>query len=87
MDFFLFIYIFVHISFSALRRVEELLQEDTMDRNLSAIKLKVFRKAIDLIMEVSLKKVKKPDLERILQSFPDASKLEDDRKWLPCTYI
>lgn len=67
---------------SALVRVDEL-QEDGTEKGLIAqSKKKVFRKAIDLIMESSTKTNRKPDLDRILQSFPDGTKLQDDRKWL-----
>lgn len=67
---------------SALVRVDEL-QDDGSEKSLIAqSKKKVFRKAIDLIMESSTKTNRKPDLERILQSFPDSTKLQDDRKWL-----
>ena len=66
---------------SALKRVEELHQEEVPDkRQLAAVKGRVFRKAIDLIMQPTASA--KPDLARILQSFPDVTKLQDDRKWL-----
>ena len=68
---------------SALVRANEL-QEDNLEKRLATqAKKKVFCKAMDLIMQSSNKSKNKPDLERILQSFPDASKLQDDRKWLP----
>jgi hypothetical protein len=71
---------------SALKRVEELCDEDgtlgTEVMTLNAVKGRIFRSAVNLILDSALNKNKKPDLERILQSFPDSGKLEDDRKWL-----
>ena len=67
---------------SALVRVDEL-QEDSSDKiQIAQVKKRVFRKAIDLIMKSPTAEGRKPDLVRILQSFPDGTKLQDDRKWL-----
>ena len=68
---------------SALKRVDELHHDDDKEKTqLAAVKGRVFRKAIDLIMRPKSADRRNPDLEIILQSFPDGTKLQDDRKWL-----
>lgn len=67
---------------SALNIIDELYDKEGKDE-VNDVKRKVFLKAIKFIMMDRSSGVKiKPDLERLLQSFPDCTKLCDDRKWL-----
>jgi hypothetical protein len=67
---------------SALNIIDALYDKEGKDE-LNVVKKKVFLKAIKFIMMDKSPGVKmKPDLERLLQSFPDSAKLCDDRKWL-----
>ena len=67
---------------SALKVIDEFYDKEKKNE-VYDVKKKVFLKAIQFIMEDRSPAVKiKPDLERLLQSFPDNTKLSDDRKFL-----